>query len=148
MKRCITSCPYPQDRETPVQNPKCIRVQQQSRSFTLFLCFFIPETIKAAPIFAYASAIPAGVWVELDQSIPFPYSPIFPHSLLLSPPQAKMSAAMSRRIRAVFGAANFWAIILYNILALNSLEFALLVTKRLLLTGKMLPAFPIETPLS
>lgn len=59
-----------------------------------------------------------------------------------------MSAAMSRRIRAVFGAANFWAIVLYNILALNSLEFALLVTKRLLLTGKMLPAFPIEVPLS
>lgn len=46
---------------------------------------------------------------------------------------------MSRRIRAVFGAANFWAIVLYNILALNSLEFAQLVTKRLLLTGKMLP---------
>jgi len=59
-----------------------------------------------------------------------------------------MSAAMSRRIRAVFGAANFWAIVLYNILALNSLEFALLVTKRLLLTGKMLPALPTEAPLS
>lgn len=59
-----------------------------------------------------------------------------------------MSPAMSRRIRAVFGAANFWAIVLYNILALNSLEFALLVTKRLLLTGKMLSAFPIKAPLS
>lgn len=59
-----------------------------------------------------------------------------------------MSAAMSRRIRAVFGAANFWAIVLYNILALNSLEFALLVTKRLLLTGKVLPAFLAEGPLS
>lgn len=59
-----------------------------------------------------------------------------------------MSEAMSRRIRAVFGAANFWAIVLYNILALNSLEFALLVTKRLLLTGKMLQAFPIEGPLA
>ncbi|XP_054672487.1 protein-cysteine N-palmitoyltransferase HHAT-like protein isoform X2 [Grus americana] len=54
--------------------------------------------------------------------------------------EAKMPAAMSRRIRAVFGAANFWAIVLYNILALNSLEFALLVTKRLLLTG-----FPVST---
>ncbi|KAM9649031.1 protein-cysteine N-palmitoyltransferase HHAT-like protein isoform 2-T2 [Morphnus guianensis] len=54
--------------------------------------------------------------------------------------EAKMSEAMSRRIRAVFGAANFWAIVLYNILALNSLEFALLVTKRLLLTG-----FPVST---
>ncbi|XP_035175688.1 protein-cysteine N-palmitoyltransferase HHAT-like protein isoform X2 [Oxyura jamaicensis] len=54
--------------------------------------------------------------------------------------EAKMSAAMSRRIRAAFGAVNFWAIVLYNILALNSLEFALLVTKRLLLTG-----FPVST---
>ncbi|XP_068790211.1 protein-cysteine N-palmitoyltransferase HHAT-like protein isoform X2 [Struthio camelus] len=54
--------------------------------------------------------------------------------------EAKMSEAMSRRIRAVFGAANFWAIVLYNILALNSLEFALLVTKRLLLIG-----FPVST---
>lgn len=84
----------------------------------------------------------------MDWCIPFPYRPIFPHSLLLSPPQAKMSEAMSRRIRAVFGAANFWAIVLYNILALNSLEFALLVTKRLLLTGKMLQAFPTEGPLA
>lgn len=55
---------------------------------------------------------------------------------------------MSRRIRAAFGAVNFWAIVLYNILALNSLEFALLVTKRLLVLGKVLPAFPTETPLS
>lgn len=59
-----------------------------------------------------------------------------------------MSAAMSRRIRAVFAAVNFWAIILFNILALNSLEFALLVTKRLLQTGKLLPAFPTEGPSS
>ncbi|XP_052551048.1 protein-cysteine N-palmitoyltransferase HHAT-like protein isoform X2 [Tympanuchus pallidicinctus] len=58
----------------------------------------------------------------------------------LSKLEAKMSAATSRRIRAVFGAANFWAIVLYNILALNSLEFALLVTKRLLVTG-----FPVST---
>lgn len=79
----------------------------------------------------------------LDQCLPFLYSLVFPHSLLLSPLQAKMSAAMSRRIRAVFGAVNFWAIVLYNIPALNSLEFALLVTKRLLLKGKGLPAFPL-----
>lgn len=59
-----------------------------------------------------------------------------------------MSAATSRRIRAVFGAANFWAIVLYNILALNSLEFALLVTKRLLVTGKVPEAFPTEQSLS
>ncbi|MEE6517224.1 hypothetical protein FKM82_027309 [Ascaphus truei] len=53
--------------------------------------------------------------------------------------EAKMSEAMSRRIRGVFGAANFWAIILYNILALNSLDFALMVSKRILITG-----FPIS----
>lgn len=58
----------------------------------------------------------------------------------LSKLEAKMSEATSRRIRAVFGAANFWAIVLYNILALNSLEFALLVTRRLLVTG-----FPVST---
>lgn len=55
-----------------------------------------------------------------------------------------MSAAMSRRIRAAFGAVNFWAIVLYNILALNSLEFAQLVTKRLLLAGEVPLAFPFK----
>nr|XP_006120672.1 protein-cysteine N-palmitoyltransferase HHAT-like protein isoform X2 [Pelodiscus sinensis] len=54
--------------------------------------------------------------------------------------EANMSEPMSRRIRGIFGAANFWAIVLYNILALNSLDFMLLVTKRLLLTG-----FPLST---
>ncbi|KAM4706307.1 protein-cysteine N-palmitoyltransferase HHAT-like protein [Rhinophrynus dorsalis] len=49
--------------------------------------------------------------------------------------EAKMPPSMSRRIRGIFGAANFWAIILYNILALNSLDFALTVSKRLLITG-------------
>ncbi|KAG8443481.1 hypothetical protein GDO86_012032, partial [Hymenochirus boettgeri] len=49
--------------------------------------------------------------------------------------EAKLSESMSRRIRGIFGAANFWTIILYNILALNSLDFALLVAKRLLITG-------------
>ncbi|XP_062813812.1 protein-cysteine N-palmitoyltransferase HHAT-like protein isoform X2 [Anolis carolinensis] len=51
-----------------------------------------------------------------------------------------MSEAMSRRIRAFFGAANFWAIVLYNILALNSLDFALLVSRRILQLG-----FPLST---
>ncbi|KAG8428902.1 hypothetical protein GDO86_018942, partial [Hymenochirus boettgeri] len=37
--------------------------------------------------------------------------------------EAKLSESMSRRIRGIFGAANFWTIILYNILALNSLDF-------------------------
>lgn len=49
-----------------------------------------------------------------------------------------MSEPMSRRIRGIFGAANFWAIVLYNVLALNSLDFMLLVAKRILLTGKAL----------
>ncbi|XP_029444193.1 protein-cysteine N-palmitoyltransferase HHAT-like protein isoform X2 [Rhinatrema bivittatum] len=54
--------------------------------------------------------------------------------------EASMSEAMSRRIRGLFGAANFWAIILYNVLSLNSLDFALLVARRILITG-----FPIST---
>ncbi|XP_034004614.1 hedgehog acyltransferase like, b [Trematomus bernacchii] len=51
-----------------------------------------------------------------------------------------MSEATSRRIRAVFNTFNFWSIVLYNILALNSLDFAKLVAKRLLLKG-----FPFTT---
>lgn len=43
---------------------------------------------------------------------------------------------MSRRVRALFGAMNFWAIIMYNLVSLNSLEFTQLVARRLLLTGK------------
>lgn len=46
-----------------------------------------------------------------------------------------MSEAMSRRIRAAFNAVNFWQIVLYNVLALNSLDFAKLVAKRLLVKG-------------
>ncbi|ETE61558.1 Protein-cysteine N-palmitoyltransferase HHAT-like protein, partial [Ophiophagus hannah] len=56
---------------------------------------------------------------------------------------ANMSEATSRRIRSIFGAANFWAIVFYNILALNSLEFALLVAKRIFLTGFPLSTFSI-----
>nr|XP_006634321.1 PREDICTED: protein-cysteine N-palmitoyltransferase HHAT-like protein [Lepisosteus oculatus] len=51
-----------------------------------------------------------------------------------------MSEAMSRRIRGVFNAANFWAIILYNVLSLNSLAFAKLVANRLIIKG-----FPLST---
>lgn len=47
-----------------------------------------------------------------------------------------MGEAMSRRIRGVFNAANFWAIVLYNVLSLNSLEFAKLVGRRLIFKGK------------
>ncbi|XP_036374674.1 protein-cysteine N-palmitoyltransferase HHAT-like protein [Megalops cyprinoides] len=51
-----------------------------------------------------------------------------------------LSESMSRRIRGVFNAANFWAIVLYNVLSLNSLEFAKLVARRLLVKG-----FPVST---
>lgn len=47
-----------------------------------------------------------------------------------------MGEAMSRRIRGLFNAANFWAIVLYNVLSLNSLEFAKLVARRLIFKGK------------
>lgn len=90
---------------------------------------------------------PDGFWL-LSVQQPLLAAP-FSFTLFLSPTQAKMSEATSRRIRAVFGAANFWAIVLYNILALNSLEFALLVTRRLLVTGKVPMAFyPTEQSLS
>ncbi|XP_054992928.1 protein-cysteine N-palmitoyltransferase HHAT-like protein isoform X3 [Sorex araneus] len=49
--------------------------------------------------------------------------------------EATLSEQMSRRIRAFFGAINFWAIIMYNLVSLNSLEFTELVARRLLLTG-------------
>ncbi len=52
-----------------------------------------------------------------------------------------ISESMSRRIRAVFNTFNFWTIVLYNVLALNSLEFANLVAKRLLLKGEVLVIF-------
>ncbi|XP_056914000.1 hedgehog acyltransferase like, a isoform X1 [Takifugu flavidus] len=51
-----------------------------------------------------------------------------------------MGGAMSRRVRGVFNAANFWAIVLYNVLSLNSLEFAKLAGGRLVLKG-----FPLST---
>lgn len=43
---------------------------------------------------------------------------------------------MSRRVRAIFGAMNFWALIMYNLVSLNSLAFTELVARRLLLTGE------------
>ncbi|KAB0390715.1 hypothetical protein E2I00_006710 [Balaenoptera physalus] len=42
---------------------------------------------------------------------------------------------MSRRVSAIFGAMNFWAIIMYNLVSLSSLEFTELVAQCLLLTG-------------
>lgn len=107
----------------------------------MFLC---PRGTKGCSDFCLFSGIAAGVsWSRTGY--PLSLQTLFP--LLLSPLQAKLSGAMSRRIRAAFGAVNFWAIVLYNILALNSLEFALLVTKRLLVTGEVLPAFPTQRPL-
>lgn len=55
--------------------------------------------------------------------------------------QMSMSEGMSRRIRAIFNSLNFWTIVLYNILALNSLDFAKMVAKRLLLKGNWDPKF-------
>ncbi|KAM9074779.1 LOW QUALITY PROTEIN: protein-cysteine N-palmitoyltransferase HHAT-like protein [Megaptera novaeangliae] len=49
--------------------------------------------------------------------------------------EASLSEQMSRRVRAIFGAMNFWAIIMYNLVSLNSFEFTELVAQRLLLTG-------------
>lgn len=50
--------------------------------------------------------------------------------------QASLSEQMSRRVRAIFGAMNFWAIIMYNLVSLNSREFTELVAQRLLLRGE------------
>ncbi|XP_008332448.1 hedgehog acyltransferase like, a [Cynoglossus semilaevis] len=69
------------------------------------------------------------LWVAKFFSIP-PFSTI----------EGAMGEAMSRRIRGVFNAANFWAIVLYNILSLNSLEFAKLVGRRLIFKG-----FPLSS---
>ncbi|XP_036866297.1 protein-cysteine N-palmitoyltransferase HHAT-like protein isoform X3 [Manis javanica] len=54
----------------------------------------------------------------------------------LSQIEASLSEQTSRRVRALFGAMNFWAIIMYNLVSLNSLEFTELVARRLLLTGE------------
>lgn len=54
--------------------------------------------------------------------------------------ETALSEAGSRRLRAIFNAFNYWCIVLFNILALNSLDFAKMVAKRLLLKG-----FPITT---
>ncbi|XP_041264497.1 protein-cysteine N-palmitoyltransferase HHAT-like protein [Onychostruthus taczanowskii] len=106
------------DHLDPPQPPKCIT-----------MLYIFAETHFDRGINDWLCKIPAGVALVTS----FSSQTLFP--LLLSPPQAKLSGAMSRRIRAAFGAVNFWAIVLYNILALNSLEFALLVTKRLLVMG-------------
>jgi len=62
--------------------------------------------------------------------------------------QASLSEQMSRRVRALFGAMNFWAIIMYNLVSLNSLEFTELVARRLLLTGEGREVWLQNTPRS
>uniref|UniRef100_A0A3Q1HQ86 Hedgehog acyltransferase like, a n=1 Tax=Anabas testudineus TaxID=64144 RepID=A0A3Q1HQ86_ANATE len=69
------------------------------------------------------------LWVAKFFSLP-PFSTI----------EGAMGEAMSRRIRGVFNSANFWAIVLYNVLSLNSLDFAKLVGRRLIVRG-----FPLST---
>ena len=61
----------------------------------------------------------------------------------LVPLQYAMGEAMSRRIRGVFNAVNFWTIVLYNVLALNSLEFAKLVGNRLIVKGTFISGIPV-----
>lgn len=57
-----------------------------------------------------------------------------------------MGEAMSRRIRGVFNSANFWAIVLYNVLSLNSLDFAKLVGRRLIVRGKEQQVLSMSVP--
>lgn len=66
----------------------------------------------------------------------FTYSEFSQNVMLMFFQHNLMSEAMSRRIRGLFNAVNFWQIVLYNVLALNSLDFAQLVAKRLLLKGE------------
>ncbi|KAJ3595696.1 hypothetical protein NHX12_004999 [Muraenolepis orangiensis] len=69
------------------------------------------------------------LWVAKFFSFP-PFSTI----------EGALGESMSRRIRGVFNAANFWTIVLYNVLSLNSLEFAKMVGRRLIFKG-----FPFST---
>ena len=49
--------------------------------------------------------------------------------------EASLWEQMSRSVSTIFGAMNFWAIIMYNLVSLSSLEFTELVAQCLLLTG-------------
>lgn len=62
--------------------------------------------------------------------------PLATLTMLSCTAQASLSEQMSRRVRGIFGAMNFWAIIMYNLVSLNSLEFTELVARRLLLSGE------------
>ncbi|XP_017261919.1 hedgehog acyltransferase like, b isoform X2 [Kryptolebias marmoratus] len=54
--------------------------------------------------------------------------------------ETELSEAASRRVRAVFNTLNFCCIALFNSVALNGVDFAKLLAKRLLLKG-----FPVTT---
>lgn len=71
-----------------------------------------------------------------DHPCPLSLGPLAARTMHFWTGQASLSEQMSRRVRAVFGALNFWAIIMYNLVSLNSLEFTELVARRLLLTGE------------
>uniref|UniRef100_A0AAY4AU46 Uncharacterized protein n=1 Tax=Denticeps clupeoides TaxID=299321 RepID=A0AAY4AU46_9TELE len=100
------------------------------------LCTFGITSLWLGPgwgVFIWAFLNCFGLNLELWTTKLFSMEPFFSVEMA-------MSEAMSRRIRAVFNTINFWTIVLYNLLAINSLEFAKLVAKRLLLKG-----FPLST---
>ncbi|KAJ8011461.1 hypothetical protein DPEC_G00058450 [Dallia pectoralis] len=100
------------------------------------LCTFAVTTLWLGPcevVYIWSFCNCLGLNLELWVATLFSFPPF-------STIENAMGEAMSRRIRGVFGALNFWTIILYNVLALNSVEFAKLVGKRLLFQG-----FPIST---
>ncbi|KAG5286835.1 hypothetical protein AALO_G00019290 [Alosa alosa] len=106
------------------------------RELVATICTFIVTTLWLGPCelvyiwsFFNCFGLNFELWVAKLCSLP-PFSTI----------EGLLSEAMSRRIRSVFNALNFWQIILYNILALNSLDFAKLVAKRLVVKG-----FPLST---
>lgn len=100
------------------------------------ICTFVITTLWLGPCelvyiwsFFNCFGLNFELWVAKFFSIP-PFSTI----------EGAMGEAMGRRIRGLFNAVNFWCIILFNILALNSLEFATLVGNRLIVKG-----FPLSS---
>lgn len=103
-------------------------------------CFGLNFELWVAKLFSLPpfSTVEVSAAVPGDESRPVCRGPglTFLSCFCLSPRvQRVMGEAMSRRVRGVFNAANFWAIVLYNVLSLNSLEFATLVGGRLVLKG-------------
>uniref|UniRef100_A0AC11CGA0 Hedgehog acyltransferase like n=1 Tax=Ovis aries TaxID=9940 RepID=A0AC11CGA0_SHEEP len=125
------------DHLDPPQPPKCITAlyvfaeTHFDRGINDWLCNWIeveqpPEAqdVEYAPDDSVEEAAPLCLWVQkLAELEP------------LAQIETSLSEQMSRRVRAVFGAMNFWAIIMYNLVSLNSPEFSELVAQRLLLSG-------------